>query len=131
MLRVLLQESSIHKLGIRKHIFFCTLAGAFSKSPVVYQNNIIVVAVKILCIFCPTFYTSRVTMKIKNKTLGIVTKKMQAIYPDIGLGFKKQFFKRSVVLELKICLEFFRFKNEFLLHEINDHRKNEYAENNI
>src|SRR3982751_878155 len=50
---ILLFQFGINKLHVIMHFYFTFFPCAFSKAPVIYQNNIIAVTVKITGILCP------------------------------------------------------------------------------
>lgn len=64
--RILLYQPGINKLHIAEHLLFTSFPGTFSKTPVINKHHVIIVAVKILCVFGPPFYAPAVPMKVEN-----------------------------------------------------------------
>src|SRR6187401_3029267 len=76
---ILHRKSVVNKLHIVEHFFLTAFAGALSKSAVVNQNHIIIIAVKILCVFRPPLNASGIAMKVKNKTVWFFGVKMKSV----------------------------------------------------
>lgn len=112
-------KRGINELHIIKHFRFTSFARAFPKSAVINQHYIIIIAVKILCIFRPPFDAFRIAMKIKDQTFWMLTVKMQTIDANTCRHIKIQFPERDVIFKFKICTELFRFENKKVLQEIN------------
>ncbi len=129
--RISFLQFIINKLHIAQHFFFTPLAGAFSKTPVINQSHIIIIAVKIFSVPGPAFYASCVTMKIEDQSFGIFPVKMQAVDPDTGFYVKKIFFERNVIFELEILFQFLRLKNKFLLEKINKNGEHNNTDDDI
>jgi hypothetical protein len=121
----------INELHITQHFFFASFAGAFSKSPVIYQPHIIIIAIKIFGIPGPAFDTPGVSMKVENKPFWIFPVKMKTVDPDTGLNIKKIFFERDIILELEILFQFFRLKDQFFLEKINKNGEHNNTDDNI
>jgi hypothetical protein len=62
-------------------------------------------------------------VKIKYQSFGLVAKKMEPVNANAGFYIKKVFAKGDIVFELKILLEFLRFKYEQVLQEVCKDRK--------
>jgi hypothetical protein len=105
-------------LHIVEHGGLASLACAFPKAPVIYQDDIIIIPVKIFGIFCPTLNASGIAMKIKDQSQGFFAVKMQTIDTHPRGYVKKKFGERCIVMILKILGQFLRLENEFLLDEI-------------
>ncbi len=69
----------IYNLHIIQNVLFGSLARTFSKSPVVNQNHVVLIPVKIPGIFAPAFNAAGITMKIKYESLGFVHIKMNPV----------------------------------------------------
>ena len=100
--RICFFQVIINKLHITQHFFFASFTGAFAKTAIINQHHIIIIAVKISCIFRPAFYASCIAMKIKNQTFWIFPVKMQAIDAYARFNIKKIFSERNIIFELKI-----------------------------
>jgi uncharacterized membrane protein YhfC len=61
---ILLFQFIINKLHVIMHFYFTFFSCAFSKPPVIYQNHIIAVPVKVTGILCPSLDASGITMEI-------------------------------------------------------------------
>ncbi len=127
MFAVLHRKGIINKLHIFQHHGLTPFAGAFAKTPVVYQHHIIIIPEKILCILCPAFYTPAVSMKIKNQSKWIFHSEVKPVDTNSLLNIEKQFLKGCIVFVNKILPEFFRFKDEFFLHQVNHRHHNNIA----
>ena len=102
--RIFFQQTSINILHVAQHILFVSFTRAFSKTAIIDQYHIIIIAIKIPGIFGPSFYASRVTMKVEDETSGLFAIKMEPIYSNTRLYIKKIFFEWDIILELKILL---------------------------
>ena len=128
---ILFQQRFVDELHIAEHLFFASLSRAFSKATIIDEHYIIVVAVEVTGIPCPTFYAPRVSMKVKDKTEWVLPVKVKTINTNTWLYIKKQFFERNIILEEKVLLQFFRLENKFFLEKVNDDRQTYKASDNI
>src|SRR5437868_809746 len=102
MFMKLYSKCIVNKLHIGHYFFFAALSRAFTKTTVIHQNHIIIVPVKILCIFCPTFYAACIPVKVQDEAGWFIAIKMQAINCYSLLHIKKQFRKRNIIFVSKI-----------------------------
>ena len=100
--RTLFEQLFVHKLHVGQHVFFSSLARAFSKSTIVYQDYIIAKSVKVSGVFGPALNTSGIAMKIQDQSLGIRAIKMQSVNAHAWCYIKEQFLKRCVIFVFKV-----------------------------
>ena len=131
ILLVTFSQFVVHKLHVAQHVLLTSFASTFSKATIVDQNNVVVIAKEIGRIFCPTFDTAAITMKIKDKAERLPDIKMKPIDPNPFLNIKKQFLKRCIVPILEILLQLFRLENEALLQQVNRQQQYEVPDNDI
>jgi len=86
---ILFHQRFVNELHIAEHLFFAPLTRAFSKTTIVDEHDIIVVAVEITGIPCPTFYAPGVPMKVKDKTEWLLPVKMKPINANAWAHIKK------------------------------------------
>jgi len=114
-------QAFIYILHVVEHLFFVALAGAFAKTPVVYQHHIIIVPVKIAGVLGPAFNAAGIAMKIKHQAFRLFAIEMQAVDSYTWVGVEVDLFKRNVILELEVGVELFRAEDKELLQEIHQH----------
>lgn len=125
------RQGVVYKLHIAQHIVLTPFAGAFSKTPVIHQYHIISELQKITGIFCPALDTAGIAMKIQYEPLWFGYMKMKAVDTYSRRYIKKEFFERKIILVLEIMPQFLRLKNQPLLQEVGQQKKQEVTGDDI
>ena len=112
---VLLFESVVNELHVIRHVGFAPLAGAFSKTSVIDQYNVVIVSIEIARVFGPSFDASGISVEVQHQSFGVDAMKMQSINANARFYIEEILPERDIVLEYKISTESFRLEKEFLL----------------
>jgi hypothetical protein len=99
---ILVFHFSVNKLHILQHFLFTSFSRAFSKTTVIHEQYIIVVAVKITGITGPTLNAPGVAMKIKDQSFWIFPEEMKSIDTYSWFDIEKIFPEGDIVFELEI-----------------------------
>ena len=70
-------------------------------------------------------------MKIEDQSIWFVNCKMKPVNPNAGFNIKKQNLERSSIFVNEILLQYFRFKDEAFLHQVNDYHQQQVTGNHI
>jgi len=108
-------ESVVNELHVIQHVGFAPLAGAFSKTSVIDQYNVVIVSIEIARVFGPSFDASGISVEVQHQSFWVGAMKMQSINANPRLYIEEILPERGIVLEYKIGTESFRLEEKFLL----------------
>ncbi len=117
---ILCFQRVVDELHICQHCRFASFTRALSKAAVVYQDNIIIVTVKILCILAPAFDAPAVSVKIQNESFRVFTVKMEAVDSYTGFYIKEKFTERNIIYIGEVLCKLFRFKDQLFLDQVSN-----------
>lgn len=118
-------------LHIGQHIFLRPLARALAETTVVYQQYIIIIPEKILCIFCPSLDAARIAVEVQDESFRCFTHKMQRIDANARRRVEEEFGERTIIFELEISFQLLRLENKPLLQKIRSDRKRNDPDKNV
>ena len=120
---VLFLQAVVYKLHVCQHGQFAPFPRAFPEPAVIDKDHVIIVAVKILGIFPPSFYAPAIAMKIENKTFRFFPEKMKPVNPDTGFNIEKKLPERGIIFIGKVLCKFLRFKDQFILKQVGNQQE--------